>query len=442
MENKYHAALQQISKIPRWRPVGRVCAIQSNTVCVRGFTARAHLGDQVSVQRDDGETVRGEIIQITQDWVDVMLHGELDMISMDARVLLEPHDGTISPAIWWIGRIVDPFGLPLDGLPLLQGKSARAVQANAPLASTRARLGPRLGTGLAALNTFLPLVQGQRLGLFAGSGVGKSSMLAALSSHVEADVVVIAMIGERGRELRQFVEETLGPHGMSRAVVVAATSDQPALLRRRCATSAMAVAEHFRAEGKNVLFLADSITRFAEAHREIALETGELPTLRGFPASVSQRIMSLCERAGPGPEGEGAITAIFSVLVAGSDFDEPVADILRGTLDGHIVLDRQIAERGRYPAINISKSVSRSLPQAATRDENEVLKQARHLLAVYENSEVMVKAALYTEGTDPALDRAVLVWDELDRFIAKQDEPDIDASFDKLRLILRRAGPA
>ena len=284
-------------------------------------------------------------------------------------------------------------------------------------------------------DTLLPIVRGQRIGLFAGSGVGKSTLLSALARGVTADVVVIAIVGERGRELREFVETTLGPEGMARAVIVAATSDQSPLMRRRCAWAAMAVAEHFRDEGRHVLFLADSITRFAEAHREIALASGEAPSYRGFPPSTSQIIMALAERSGPGPEGAGDISAIFSVLVAGSDMEEPVADILRGVLDGHVVLDRAIAERGRFPAVDVLRSVSRSLPHAATAAENALIGRARAALGLYAESELMIKAGLYAPGSDPRLDEAVRMQPALDGFVALQS-PDSGHSFRLLEDVL------
>jgi flagellum-specific ATP synthase len=229
---------------------------------------------------------------------------------------------------------------------------------------------------------------------------------------------------------------------MARSVVIAATSDRSALVRRRCAWTAMAVAEHFRAQGLEVLLLADSITRFAEAHREVATAAGEMPSLRGFPASTSHMIMSLCERAGPGVEGEGNITGIFSVLVAGSDMDEPVADILRGVLDGHVVMDRAIAERGRYPAIDVLRSVSRSLPRAASDDENALLTRARRLMGAYDRSETMIRAGLYAPGSDPELDIAIRAWPELDRYLAEPEHSGSQNSFDRLALILRRAESA
>jgi len=289
-----------------------------------------------------------------------------------------------------------------------------------------------LETGLAAFNTFLPIVKGQRIGLFAGSGVGKSTLLAKLARGVHADVVVIALVGERGREVREFVERVLGEDGMKRAVVVAATSDQSPMVRRRCGWAAMTVAEHFRDHGKHVLFLADSVTRFAEAHREIALASGEGGNLRGFPPSTAQQITTLCERAGPGANASGDITAVFSVLVAGSDMEEPVADILRGVLDGHVVLDRKIAERGRFPAIDLLRSVSRALPEAASDEENSLISKGRKMLGLYDRSEMMIQAGLYNIGSDENLDAAIEAWPKLDAFLTESENVDSNASFSRL----------
>jgi flagellum-specific ATP synthase len=293
---------------------------------------------------------------------------------------------------------------------------------------------------MAVFDTLLPLVRGQRIGLFAGSGVGKSHLLANFAQGMQADVVVLALVGERGREVLDFVNTILGPEGMARTVVVAATSDRSPLERRRCPLAAMTIAEHFRDQGKHVLYLADSITRFAEAHREVAVASGEMPALRGHPPSVANQIMRLAERAGPGLNGVGDITAVFSVLVAGSDMEEPIADILRGVLDGHVVLDRKIAERGRYPAIDLLRSVSRSLPGAATPQENEQIQNVRRLLGAYAKSETMVRAGLYREGEDPVLDQAIKIWDDLDAFLASPSPDGPAAAFQQLELILRRAG--
>lgn len=417
------------------RVLGQVAEVGHGVLRVTGTGKGWCLGDRVRLECGIG----GEVVSLAAGSVTVLTDGPVDGLRLgDGVEHLGP--GGIAPDDSWIGRVVDAFGQSMDGRPIVRGANQRPLQTPPPSPALRKRLGQRLETGVAVFNTLLPLVRGQRIGLFAGSGVGKSSLLAKFARGVEADVIVIALIGERGRELREFVEAVLGPEGMARSVVVAATSDQSPLVRRRCAWTAMAIAEHFRDQGRQVLLLADSITRFAEAHREVALAAGEPSTLRGFPPSTSHLIMSLAERAGPGPEGAGDITAVFSVLVAGSDMDEPVADILRGVLDGHVVMEREIAERGRYPAINLLRSVSRSLPQAASDAENLLIARARRLLGAYDRAEMMIQAGLYMAGSDPLIDTAIRVFSALDAFLS-EDEPDSTAaSFARLKVILDRAG--
>ena len=421
--------------------IGRVVSVRNGVIRASGLGPTARIGDQIRVVRASGAPLRGEVVQLSEDETIIFAEASLEGVSLKDRVVLKDRF-EIAPSDAWIGRVMDPFGHPMDGQPLLRGETARSLQNGPPDPATRRAFGPRMSTGMAVLNTLLPIVLGQRIGLFAGSGVGKSSLLGHLARNMEADVVVIAMIGERGRELRSFIDGVLGPQGMARSIIVAATSDQSPLARRRCAWSAMSVAEHFRDQGRNVLLLADSITRFAEAHREVAIAAGEAPVLRGFPASTAQMIMSLCERAGPGEGDQGDITALFSVLVAGSDMEEPVADILRGVLDGHIVMDRAIAERGRYPAIDLVRSVSRSLPDAATEQENALISETRAMLGLYDQFATMIKAGLYAEGSDALLDQAVRLWPELDAFLAKSEPQGIADSFAKLGLILRRGRAA
>lgn len=428
---------QRIANIQKFRPLGRVARIEAGMIDIAGLDFVARIGDPLILRRADAEDLRGEVLQISDGLVRMLPERDPVSVALNDRVVLKRGEG-FAPCDAWIGRVIDPLGQPIDNKPLPKGLEARDVIADPPAPATRQPLGDRLSTGLSVLNTLLPVVEGQRIGLFAGSGVGKSSLLSHLAQHMASDVVVVALIGERGRELNHFVTEVLGSEGMKRAVVVAATSDQSPLMRRRCAWSAMAVAEHFRDAGKSVLFLADSVTRFAEAHREIATAAGEAPALRGYPPSTAQMMMSLCERAGPGSQGQGAITGVFSVLVAGSDMEEPVADVLRGTLDGHIVLSRQIAERGRYPAIDVSRSVSRSLPAAASDSENALISETRKLLGAYERSEMMIRSGLYAPGSDPVLDHAVRAWPDLDAFIGEPETQDIARSFDRLNLILRR----
>jgi flagellum-specific ATP synthase len=269
--------------------------------------------------------------------------------------------------------------------------------------------------------------------------VGKSTLLGGLARGVQADVIVIGLVGERGRELRHFVQDVLGPDGMARSVVIAATSDRAPQVRRRCALAATAVAEHFRDAGRQVLLVLDSVTRFAEAHRELAVAAGEGAGLRGFPASTGPAIAALCERAGPGTDMQGDITAIYSVLVAGSDMEEPVADMLRGVLDGHVVLDRAIAERGRFPAVDLLRSVSRSLPAVASPGENALINEARRHLGAWDRSALMIRAGLYAAGSDPETDAAMAVYPALERFMSLQQSTSPEASFVALRQALAAA---
>jgi flagellum-specific ATP synthase len=436
MTGVFDTVKAEIDRITPLIRVGRVAEIGRGVLTVTGLSTFSALGDRVTI-RGATASMGGEVLRLKRAGVTVLPDGVTDGLAIgDAVELVGPAD--LSPDEGWLGRVIDPFGQPLDGRPLLRGPVARSLRAPAPPAAKRRRLGERLATGVAVFDTLLPLVRGQRLGLFAGSGVGKSSLLAKFARGVATDMVVIALIGERGRELREFTDHILGARGMARSVVVAATSDQSPLVRRRCVWAAMTVAEHFRDKGLHVLFLADSVTRFAEAHREVALASGEEASLRGYPPSISHLIMSLAERAGPGPEGAGDITGVFSVLVPGSDMEEPVADILRGVLDGHVVLDRKIAERGRYPAIDLLRSISRSLPAAASESENAVIAEARRLLGAYDRAELMIQAGLYAAGSDPLIDEAIRVWPQLDAFLAEDAVGGIEGSFKRLAACLAR----
>ena len=427
-----------LGALRRSRPMGRVASLGRGVVEVAGLGGHLRLGDRLSLRPAGAPPVACEVLGIGADGVSALPEADLsavrtgDPVRWEGAPRIAPHSG-------WIGRIVDPDGMPLDGRPLTPGGRPRPLVSPPPAAATRRRLGPRLATGLAATDTLLPLARGQRIGLFAGSGVGKSSLLGRLARGVSADVVVLGLVGERGRELRDFTEGVLGAEGMARSVVVAATSDRAPAVRRRCAWTAMTVAERFRDEGAHVLLLVDSVTRFAEAQREVALAAGEAPSLRGFPPSMAGAVAGLVERAGPGPEGAGDVTAVFSVLVAGSDMEEPVADTLRGLLDGHVVLERAIAERGRFPAVDVPRSVSRSLPGCATDDENAVLAHARRLLGAYDRSELMVRSGLYTAGADPELDEAVRLHPAIDAFLAESSEGP-EAAVARLAVILAGRG--
>ncbi|EBA13831.1 FliI/YscN family ATPase [Roseobacter sp. CCS2] len=421
-------AVDQLSYI---HTAGRVIGVSAGTVhsaCTQGET---RVGDRATLHTAAGKRM-AEVVKLDQVGAHLLVDGATDGVSINDPVVFQ-RAPIFAPHTGWIGRVIDPDGRPLDGQPLLPGAQNGDLNRSPPSSHERRGLGARLETGLAVFNTLLPLVRGQRVGLFAGSGVGKSTLLADLARGVQADVIVIALVGERGREVGHFVQDVLGADGMGRAVVVAATSDTGPQVRRRCALSAMVVAESFRDAGLHVLLLIDSVTRFCEAHRELAVASGESANLRGYPASTGPAIARLCERAGPGAGASGDITAVFSVLVAGSDMDEPVADMLRGVLDGHIVLDREIAERGRFPAVDVVRSVSRALPDAANEKENEIIAKARSLLGTYVRSEMMVQAGLYVSGSDPLLDAAIAAQPALEDFLTIKDTRGTMAHFAKLR---------
>jgi flagellum-specific ATP synthase len=305
-------------------------------------------------------------------------------------------------------------------------------------------VGERLDLGVRSMNVFTTTCRGQRLGIFAGSGVGKSVLLSMLAKEATCDAVVVGLIGERGREVREFIEETLGEDGLKRAIVVVATSDEPALTRRQAAYMTLAISEFLRDQDLEVLCLMDSVTRFAMAQREIGLAAGEPPTTKGYTPTVFTELPKLLERAGPGPirpDGTTAapITALFTVLVDGDDHNEPIADAARGILDGHIVMERSIAERGRFPAINVLKSISRTMPGCQTLEEREVVKAARQTLAAYSNMEELIRIGAYRAGADPLIDRAIRLNPAVEAFLSQSPDEatSLDDSFGYLAHILQ-----
>jgi flagellum-specific ATP synthase len=320
--------------------------------------------------------------------------------------------------------------------PAPAGRIAGAVPQRAA-ARARRRVGAPLDLGVRALNTFITCCRGQRIGIFAGSGVGKSMLLSMLARNVVADMSVIGLVGERGREVQEFLQDDLGPTGLARSVVVVSTSDEPALMRRQPAYLTLAIAEYFRDEGQDVLVLMDSITRFAMAQREIGLSAGEPPTAKGYTPTVFTELPRLLERAGPGTQ-QGTISGIFTVLVDGDDHNEPVADAVRSTLDGHIVMERAIAERGRYPAINILKSVSRTMPRAADPAHLPAVNRARRIMATYADMEELIRLGAYRSGSSPEVDEAIRLHEPLEGFLAqdKSEATDLAEGYAWLAQIL------
>ena len=419
-----------------YRLWGTVTDVAPGMLKMAGVSELAGVGNEIQIQKP-GQTIHGEILSVSGESVTALLFSPCDTIRIGDTVEID-QEARIEPGDHWLGHVINYRGEIAGGDPSTAPvhASVRALNAPALPAHARRRLGPRLATGWAVTDTLLPLCRGQRIGLFAGSGIGKSTFLGSLATGLEADRVVIALIGERGREVNDFVQHTLTPEMRKRTVVVAATASESPGAKKRAANCAIATAEHFRDQGHNVLFLFDSITRLAEAHRETALLAGEVPALNAFPPSTVRVIAELAERAGPGTEGKGDITAVFSVLVAGSDLEEPVADMIRGMLDGHIILSRPIAERGRFPAIDVLRSVSRCLPHAATAEENDLLREYRRMIALYEELAPMLRANLYEFGKDLNGDRAIALFPALDNFVATRKQEGIEASFNILREIL------
>lgn len=414
---------------PIARPWGTVQASNGASVVIAGLAGLARIGDLIEIE-SGSDRLPGEIVAIDRHGAHAFLMSPPAGLAAGLRAWLTL-DRPPRPTPAWLGEVLDCFGRRADG----SRPGGTPAPASPGPATPRRGLGPRLVTGVAALDTFLPLCRGQRMGVFAGSGVGKSRLMGDLALNVEADVIVVGLIGERSREAGDFIRRIAAQGGMDRTVIISATAEMPALMRRRAALLTLGTAEAFRDQGLHVLCLVDSLTRFAEAHREIALAAGEPPALRAFPPSTAAAIAGLCEQAGTGHEGDagGDVTAVFTVLVAGSDQDEPVADMVRGTLDGHVVLSRAIAERGRFPAIDLRASVSRSAPDAWTGEEAAIVARARRLIAAYEEALPMIQAGLYVDGADPVLDEAVVRWPALDAFAAASGGRD---SFARLAMIL------
>ncbi|HWF64689.1 MAG TPA: flagellar protein export ATPase FliI [Rhizomicrobium sp.] len=420
-----HALLKEIETLPTLTRFGRVARIEGLGVEVTGAVGAVSLGGQVRLSLGNGKKISCEVVGFRDGRALVMPLGPLDGISLGARADFENHPAFIYPCKAWLGRVLNGFGEPLDGQGALpQGTIPYPLKAAPPPATTRARVGAKLDLGVRALNTFTTCCQGQRMGIFAGSGVGKSTLLAMLARNSNADAIVIGLIGERGREVKEFIEDDLGPEGLARSVIVAATSDEAPLVRRQAAYVAMTMAEQLRDQGLNVLLLMDSVTRFAMAQREIGLSAGEPPTSKGYTPTVFAELPRLLERAGPGAAGPngaggGSITGLFTVLVEGDDHNEPISDAVRGILDGHIVLDRAIAERGRFPAINVLKSVSRAMPQCNSDDEQSLVLRARVPMTLYEDMAELVRVGAYKAGTNPEVDHAVTLHPRLEAFLAQ-----------------------
>ena len=431
---------QSLAEQPVIRVDGRVVGASGLTVDIAGIARHVGLGDRVTLIGRGGTEVPAEIVSFVDGLACAMPFTEMEGIGPGCIARCHPGGrgrSGLAPCKSWLGRIVDPLGRPLDGLgPLPRGPS-RKLRCPPPEATKRDRLGDPLELGVKALDLFTTMRKGQRLGLFAGSGVGKSTLLSMLARGADCDSAVIALVGERGREVREFIEDDLGSEGRARSVIVVATSDMQPLMRRQAGYAAMTIAEALRDEGQSVFFMMDSITRFCLAAREIGLSAGEPPATRGYPPSVFAELPKLLERAGPGLVGSGSpggsITGLFTVLVEGDDHNEPIADAVRGILDGHVVMDRSIGEAGRYPAIDVVRSISRA-SGCLGRDDAALVRNARALLARWLDVADLVRLGAYKAGNDPITDRAVEIAPRVEECL-KQDRHEKSSLWNSLEAL-------
>lgn len=417
--------IADVERLPSHHFFGRVTGVLGMLVEIGGVQRLLSIGDRCTVVARGGRDVPCEVVGFRADRVLLMPFTSLDGVGLGCKVEILGREPVVYPDPSWLGRVVNAMGEPVDGKgPLKHGTVAYRLRAQPPPAHARQRVGGKIDLGVRALNTFLTMCRGQRMGIFAGSGVGKSVLLSMLARYTASDVNVIGLIGERGREVQEFLEDDLGPEGRARSIVVVATSDESPLMRRQAAYMTLTLAEYFRDLDRSVLCMMDSVTRFATAQREIGLSAGEPPTSKGYTPTVFAELPRLLERAGPGTAA-GSITGLFTVLVEGDDMNEPIADAVRGIIDGHIVLERQIAERGRYPAINILRSISRVMPNCNAPEENAIVLKARALMAAYEDMAELIRLGAYRTGSDPAVDAAIEIQPRLEAFL-RQDrkEPD------------------
>lgn len=430
---------QLISDIKPVKISGKVNAVKGTVIECIGINDFVSIGSRCKIRNIFKNTeIICEVVGFDHNAVLLMSFEDIEGVGAGAEVAVYQHDNTIAPDLSWLGRIVDAFAKPIDNLgPLKSGEYMYQIKGLPPASQKRNKIGGKIDLGVKAIDTFASCCLGQRMGIFAGSGVGKSILISMLTKYADVDVKVIGLVGERSREVKEFIDEYLGPEGLKKAVVVVATGDESPLMRKRAAYTTMAIAEYFRDRGKQVLCIIDSITRFAMAQREIGLAVGEPPTTKGYTPSVFSELPKLFERAGPGV-GSANITGLFSVLVEGDDQNEPISDAVRGILDGHIVLDRSIAERGRFPAVNVLRSISRAMPKCNNDLENKQVSYGKRMLALYQDMAEMIRLGAYKKGTDQEVDLAINYYNKLEEFFNQKPNEScpMQESYKKLGEIL------
>jgi len=410
---KLAPALARVELLP-W--VGEVTEMVGLLIASRGPVAS--IGDFCEVRTSAGRSIRAQVVGFRNERVLSMPLEEMDGLQPGDRVIARKNESELRVSPDLLGRVLDGFGRPIDGGPPIEASETYPLYTAAPCPLDREDISEPLVTGIRAIDGLLPCGKGQRIGIFGGSGVGKSTLLGSMSRHNDADVTVVALVGERNREVRSFLENELGPEGRKRSVVVVATSDRPAPLRIRACFVALAVAEYFRDQGKNVLLVVDSVTRLAMAQREIGLAAGEPPSQKGYTPSVFAMLPKIFERSGHFKNG--SITGFFTVLVEGDDFNEPICDAVRGILDGHFILSRELAASGQYPAIDIRQSLSRLASRVAAPEHTTQIQKVREALALYHDSQDLIQLGAYVSGTNPRLDASIRCRPDILNFL-KQD---------------------
>jgi flagellum-specific ATP synthase len=399
---------------------------------------QAAVGDRCDVMAADGKSIEAEVVGFSGDKLYLMPTGDIHGIKPNARVIPRHGAGTAIVGPQLLGRVIDGGGHPLDGKGPLQCEDRVKLTGSPINPLARQPISEPLDVGVRSINSVLTVGRGQRIGLFAGSGVGKSVLLGMMARYTNADVIVVGLIGERGREVKEFIERILGAEGLRRSVVVAVPADNPPLMRLHGAMLSTSIAEYFRDQGKNVLLIMDSLTRYAQAQREIGLAIGEAPATKGYPPSVFAKLPQLVERAGNGESGRGSITAFYTVLTEGDDQQDPIADSARAILDGHIVLSRRIAESGQYPAIDVEASISRVMQEIVPHEHSVLARRLRQNLSLFQQNRDLVAIGAYQKGSDPRIDTAIGMWPQMQRFLQQdlKERVDYHASLASLQTMM------
>jgi type III secretion protein N (ATPase) len=425
---------EAIARTATLRPRGRVTRVTG--VSVEAALGGVRMGELVEIAMPGRAPLRAEVVALREERAVLMPLGDVAGIGLDGEVLATGRPLAVRVGDALVGRVLDALGRPIDGGPPLAGARAWPVTRAPPPPLARGRIAQPLALGIRSIDALATVGQGQRVGLFAGAGVGKSTLLGQIARNTRAELSVICLVGERGREVREFVEDALGPEGLARSVVVVATSDEAAVVRRAAAHVATAIAEWFAEQGRSVLFLLDSLTRYARAEREVALAAGELPARQGYPPSVFAALPRLLERTGT--RSAGAITAVYTVLVPGGDLEEPISDEVRGLLDGHVILDRRLAERGVLPAVDVLQSLSRSMPAVTTASHRAAAARLRALLAAHDRHRDLVAVGAYRRGSDADADAALDRQPAIEAFLRQgpADREPFDATVARLEALV------